>query len=536
MQEVPLFKPWVPNWLAILTIFTILFPSLVIFALYYNSTLAIAEYYSMDAMDIQYSVVVMYATVISYLALDSHLVKCFRVVNYTLVGIFINTVTCFICAITTDGEMFMLCRFIQGAVCAFLCNICMILSFTRFQASKARVLGYTIFYGCLMVCVPFSAIFANFILNFFGVESVFYGFILFQIPGFILLFLTMNNRYITRKFPLSQVDWTGFLIYTAIVSIVGYILVYGQQFEWLESERIRNLILILLIITPVYVLSSLQKKRPLIQLRLFKNGKYRQALLLLTIFYISKGTTFFTYVYMQDVLGIDSVSMIKIWAVNIIGLLVGIFSASYLLLKGIRPRTIIKIGFLFLLIFHVQMFFLFAMSANREQYILPLFIQGIGTGSLFVPLIMNMVMSVPKKQAGLVAFLGIGARYLGFCLAIALINFFQLYGTNRNYMDMASTYTQSNEIVAKAREDAVNAYIGMGFRPTEAAAKVQKDLTSAMKKEASIRAYMNYYSFIFVMILVLLIYLSLDYMPKGARIRERLHLHHFMKLINIKSS
>ncbi len=57
MEERPIFKPWVPQWLAIVTIIPILFPSLVIFALYYNSILAVAEYYSMDAMDIQYSVV-----------------------------------------------------------------------------------------------------------------------------------------------------------------------------------------------------------------------------------------------------------------------------------------------------------------------------------------------------------------------------------------------------------------------------------------------------------------------------------------------
>ena len=173
MQQ-PIFKPWVPNWLAILTIFLILFPSLVIFALYYNSTLAVAEYYSMDAMDVQYSVVVMYATVISYLALDSRLIKCFRLVSYTLAGILINTVTCWICAETRSCEIFMFCRFIQGAVCAWLCNICMTLAFTRFSPKKAKTMGWTIFYGSLMVCVPFSAIFANLILNYFGVESVFY--------------------------------------------------------------------------------------------------------------------------------------------------------------------------------------------------------------------------------------------------------------------------------------------------------------------------------------------------------------------------
>lgn len=531
----PLFKPWVPQWLAVVTIISILFPSLVIFALYYNSTLATAEYYSMDAMDVQFSVVIMYATVISYLALDSRLVKCFKLGSYTLVGIFINTLTCYICAVSRSAEVFMFCRFIQGAVCAFLCNICMNLAFLCFRPKKAKVMGYTVFYGSLMVCVPFSAIFANLILNYFGIESVFYGFILFQIPGFILLFLTMNNRYLVRKFPLADIDWTGFIIYTAIVSILGYILVYGQQLEWLESSRIKNLILILIVITPVYVISSLRKKRPLIQLRLLRYRKYRHALILLSVFYVSKGTTFFTYLYMQDGLGIDSLSMITIWAFNILGLFVGIFGASRLLLHEVQPRTVIMLGFAILLIFHTQMFFLFAETASEEQYYLPLFVQGVGTGSLFVPLIMNMVFSVKPSEGGLVAFLGIAARYFGFCMAIALINFFQLYGSNSNYMDMATSYTRSNEIVNTTREETIQQYVGRGLSYKAAAAEVDATLKRAMKKESSLRAYMNYYSFIMGLIFVLLVCLCILRLSSEERTHERVYMQKIIRFFKQKS-
>ena len=531
MDQKPIFKPWVPQWLAIVTIISILFPSLVIFALYYNSTLATAEYYSMDAMDIQYSVVLMYATVISWLALDSHLIKCFKLGSYTISGIFINTVTCWICAETTSGEIFMFCRFIQGAVCAYLCNICMTLSFTLFHVKKARVMGYTIFYGSLMICVPFSAIFANLILNHFGIESVFYGFILFQIPGFILLLVCMNNRYLTRKHPWQSADWTGFLLYTAIVSIVGYILVYGQQLEWLSSPKIKFLILILLVVTPVYIVSSWYKKRPLIQLKLMKNGKYRLALLLLTLFYISKGTVFFTYLYMQDGLGIDPVSMIAIWSFNILGLLVGILTIKSLLLRGIAPRTIIKLGFAILLVFHTQMFFLFASTASEEKFYFPLFVQGVGTGSLFVPLIMNMVLSVKKHEMGLVAFLGIGARFLGFCLAIALINFFQLYSTNNSLMEMATNYTLSNEMTNTARDEAIDKYTGAGFRYSEARALVDKDVRTAMKKESSLRAYMHYYSFIIGLIFLTVLYLSVLHVSSKQERHERKVMNRLMRSV-----
>ena len=523
-EKLPLFKPWVPNWLALLTIFSILFPSLVIFALYYNSTLATAEYYSLDAMDIQYSVVLMYATVISYLALDSQLIKCFKIVSYTIVGIFINTVTCWICAATVQGEVFMFCRFIQGAVCAFLCNICMNLAFTRFNVKKARIFGYTIFYGCLMVCVPFSAIFANIILNYFGIESVFYGFILFQVPGFILLLITMNNRYLFRKFPLAQIDWTGFIIYTAIVSIIGYILVYGQQLEWFSSPKICMLSVLTIVLIPVYVVSSLNKKRPMIQLRLLKNHNYCKSLVLLTVFYISKGTTFITYVYMQDTLGFDSINMIKIWGINILGLLVGIALAAKLLLKIIHPQTIIKLGFVILLIFHTLLFFMFASTGSIEKFYLPLFLQGVGTGSLFVPLIMNMVISVPPKQAGMVAPLGIASRFLGFCLAIALINFFQLYNSNRHYLDMAANYTLANKMAASQQHQKIDQLKSIGYTATQTKVLAKKDISKLMKNESSIRANMNYYSFIIALLFVFIVFLMLHQLPKWESIKSRLFL------------
>lgn len=237
---------------------------------------------------------------------------------------------------------------------------------------------------------------------------------------------------------------------------------------------------------------------------------------------------------MQDVLGIDFVSMIRIWAFNILGLLVGIFAVSQMLLKDVMPRTIIRMGFFILLVFHTQMFFLFASTASEEQYYLPIFIQGVGTGSLFVPLIMNMVFSVSQKEAGLVAFLGIGARFFGFCMAIALINFFQLYGTNRNYMDMATSYTLSNEIAQTTREDAIEKYQGVGFRYSEAAQRVEKDISTAMRKEASLRAYMNYYSFIIGMIFLLLVYMSFEILPSKEVLRERAYLHRLIRHLGLR--
>ena len=234
---------------------------------------------------------------------------------------------------------------------------------------------------------------------------------------------------------------------------------------------------------------------------------------------------------MQDVLGIDSVSMVTIWWFNIFGLLVGISSATFLLLRNMLPRTIIRIGFFILLVFHTLMLFLFAQTASEEQYYFPLFVQGVGTGILFVPLITNMGLSVLPNETSLVAFLGIGARYLGFSLAIALINFFQLYGIGVSNETISTKYTVSSELISSTRDELVSDYMGVGYVHDEAEARASADIKRTMSKEASIRAYMNYYSFVILMLLLLQVYFSFESLIRHRDVYGMGYMHRFLRLV-----
>ena len=179
---------------------------------------------------------------------------------------------------------------------------------------------------------------------------------------------------------------------------------------------------------------------------------------------------------------------------------------------------------LFRSIFHTLLFFMFASTGSIEKFYLPLFLQGVGTGSLFVPLIMNMVISVPPKQAGMVAPLGIASRFLGFCLAIALINFFQLYNSNRHYLDMAANYTLANKMAASQQHQKIDQLKSIGYTAAQTKVLAKKDISKLMKNESSIRANMNYYSFIIALLFVFIVFLMLHQLPKWESIKSRLFL------------
>lgn len=75
ITTIPIFKQWVPEWLAKTVIYAVLMTSLFSFALYYNNPESITGYYGIEPADVQYSVVLMYAAVVAYLALDYRIVK-----------------------------------------------------------------------------------------------------------------------------------------------------------------------------------------------------------------------------------------------------------------------------------------------------------------------------------------------------------------------------------------------------------------------------------------------------------------------------
>jgi hypothetical protein len=84
-------------------------------------------------------------------------------------------------------------------------------------------------------------------------------------------------------------------------------------------------------------------------------------------------------------------------------------------------------GFLMLLLFHALMYYSFDVQANEFNYYIPLFVQGLGVGLLMVPTIIFIISSVPASIGPSAAATALAIRYLGFCISIALINYYELF-------------------------------------------------------------------------------------------------------------
>lgn len=504
-HKIPVFKQWVPEWLARTVIFSVLLTSLFGFAIY-SGPLSMAGYYGVQPTDVQYAMVLTYASAVTFLALDFRLIKYFISRRYLLTGFTLNIITCLLCFYTKNWAIFLTCGFVQGIVCALACSIVLNMVFPRLHTSRARVIGYTVFYGGLQISIPFYAIYSSTVLHFFDFNWLFYGIIIMVLFSLFTVLITMNSKSrFYKKIPLYQVDWIGYLFYTLFCLITGYILVYGQQLNWLDSPLIVFLIGSAIILLFVFVIRQIKLKRPLINLQIFKSGNFIAGLFLLIAFYIFKGTTGLTYGYLDVILRTDPLNVIPIWAAVILGTILSMYVTARLILTNTPLIRMIIAGFVVMALYYVYMLIFVSTTGETSDFILPMFIYGIATGILFVPIVTFTASSLPAKIAFNASMVGIFARFLGFCTSSSINNRVQLYTRAAVRDKLRESISDTNPQLSITLQKIQNAYLNTGNDINTVKGSSNAYFNNLIKEQILARSTRDYYDIMLIGLVCLIV-------------------------------
>lgn len=461
-HKMPVFKFWVSEWVARSVILAILMTCLFSFA-FYSSPIATMGFYGIQPTDVQYGMVVIYGSTVAFLALDFRIVKYFAPRKYLLIALAVNAICSVICFHFKDWTLFVICQFFLGITCALMSGIVLQLIFPRLQSVRARVIAFSILYGSIQIAVPFYSVFTSLVIHFFDFNWLFYGFIIILIILTITILLTMNGKArFTRKIPLYQVDWIGYLFYVSFILILGYILVYGRQLGWFDSSLITTFSAVNLIILSLFVIRELKLKRPLINLQIFRTKNFVFGLLLLFTFYIFKGSTGLAYGYLEVILGNDPLSTIPIWTAVIFGTTLSMFVTSRFVLMGYNLIRMIIAGFGIMAIYYTYMIFFVSVQGETIDFILPMFIYGAATGVLFVPIVSFTASSAPPSIAINASLVGILARFTGFTASLALNNELQLFAKSAIREKIGEAITETNPQLPVTLLDIQNQYMNAG--------------------------------------------------------------------------
>jgi DHA2 family multidrug resistance protein len=508
-NPVPVFKSWAPEWLIRATIFLVVLPSMGLFGLSNaNSTVAVG-FYGFEPTDIQYSMVIFYAAVASFFALERRFFNFVAVKEYLLVSAILQIATSYVCYITNNLQVLLLFRFLQGMANCATTSICITLIFNRLNSERAREVGYSVFYGMLLCISQFTLMVTAPVIDAYDYNVLYKAIIFLYLPGTFLLFFMLNNIRFSRKFPLYQIDWASFVIYAAALCLIGYVLVYGQQYNWFEDPRIVQSTIGIFVLLAIHVLRQKKMKHPYLTLRVFEYRNYTIGALLVFLLYICRGAMGITSSYFGTVLGMDPTHTANLLLVNSAGIILSVLVSSRLIVLKKPMRFIWMAGFVFLLVFHLWMRMLFTTQANVSEFYVPLFLQGIGAGTLMTPIIIFMVSSVPIQLGGTASATGVFFRFCGFCSSIALINYFSMSRQSEHF----NRFQQSLSSLDPAVLQKLNAYkqmlIGRGLPADRAASLANVLLNRSVHTQTQLRYAMDYYEMISWLILGIILLIAL---------------------------
>lgn len=509
LPKIFLFKDWVPNWLIKIVLFIVLLPSLVLFFLPMTNVAAAAGNTGIETYDVIYSVALFYAGYVSFFSLERRFFRFLAAKEYFIIITIIQIVTSYICYSTQQVAILFVFRFLQGMAFTMTVNLSLSLIYSQLRTERARIIGYSIFFGMLVCMIPLNNFLTANIVDSFNFNFLYKCAIFSYFPSLVFIYLFMNNVHLDVKFPLYQLDWASFILYACFVCLIGYIMVYGQEYYWLEDPRIFWSVVSIFVLLVLFLLRQSSLKRPYFDLAVFRYRNFYIGGAVILIFYICRFALGVTTTYFQTVLKLDPLHIGDITLLNILGIVVGVISAGVYILQHRPIRLLWLYGFSLLLIYHAGMIFLFTTQANEGYFYLPLFLQGLGVGTLMTPSIIFMVSSVPERFGVTSAGICLLMRCLGFYLSAGLMNYYELFSKSKHFNTFQNQISVLNPIAKQQLVKYSNSLIVHGSALGKSTKLSNKIVVNAVNVQNHIRFGIDYYEMICTLLVVTILLVAL---------------------------
>ena len=504
-----LFKAWVPEWLVKMVLIIVILPSMVLFFIPMANTNAAAGDLGLEPNDVKFSVVLLYAGLITFVSLEKRFFTFLAAKEYFIIITLIQVLSSYACYVTKEVSILFIFRFIQGMAFSMTVNLSLSLIFTQLKSERARAIGYSIFFGMLVSMIPFNNFATAEIIDTFDFNILYKGVMFSYLPSLVFIYIFMNNVRLNVKFPLYQLDWASFSYYAIIVTLLGYVMVYGQEYYWLDDKRIARSVIAIVVLSLLFCLRQLSLKRPYLDLKVLKQRNFLVGSLIFLIFYICRFAFSITTTYFQTVLKLDPIHIGHITLINIGGIAVGVILSCVYILQH-RPIRILWIyGFLALLVFHAWMLFLFMTQVNESIFYVPLFLQGLGVGLIITPLVMFLITSVPEELSVSASGIGLFMRCFGFYLSIGLMNYYELYAKSKHFNTFQDLISLQNIVSKETLFKFKSVLLKHGALPGYSKKAANKMLVQSINAQDHIRYAIDYYEMVCVLIVFTLLFIAL---------------------------
>lgn len=382
------------------------------------------------------------------LPLTAWLGNKFQRKRFLLFCILLFTVSSLACGLSINLPMLLFMRVIQGlggGALAPISQAILLESFPQRKQGTAQAL-----FGLGVVVAPVvGPILGGWLTDSYSWRWIFYINVPIGLVAMWAIQQTVEDPPWVRQSDPGPLDVVGLIALSLWLGCQEIALDKGQEDDWLGSNFIRTMVVLAVVGLVVFVARELKAKRPMVDLRIFKNRNYAAgtALIFLTCILLY-GIGLLTPQYLQLLMGYTSLNAGIATAPLGLGAMVSMVVVGYLVGK-LDARPIVVLGFI---LFAIAAFLLARINLSISPWTVfwPQILAGSAIGFLFVPCSMLGTAPLRRDEIGsATGFMNL-MRNVGGSVGIALVSTYLVRRSQAHQTVLVEHLTPENPLLHQA--------------------------------------------------------------------------------------
>ncbi|HLN20860.1 MAG TPA: DHA2 family efflux MFS transporter permease subunit [Bacteroidales bacterium] len=401
------------------------------------------------------------------------------------IGLFLFTLGSLLCGNSSDENMLIFSRIIQGLGAGTIQPLGMAIITREFPPHQRGIaLG---FWGISAAAsVSFGPLIGGYLIDRFSWPLIFDV----NIPvGIIAMIFTLLIQSEYRNPRVRRFDVAGFISITIFLPLALYTLSEGNAMSnsagW-NAPHILAFAAISMIALAAFITAELVVKEPLLDLRLLKNHNFGIANITMLIFSLGMfGSTFLLPIYLQNALGFSAFQAGSVFLP--VGIIQGITAPiSGRISDKLNPKLPLIVGvILFALSFYLNTFL--SWLTELDFIMFTLYLRGFAMGLTFTSLSAISLIEIPRDKMAQASAITNSIRQLGGSLGVALLATMLSTRVNFHSQLYAGAVQSRSEIYQETIKKIRNHTIyNAGSSPSGSAGKSQLLLFNNLSKQAYI--------------------------------------------------
>lgn len=360
--------------------------------------------------------------------------------RFLLISIAGFVITSALCGMATSLAQMVAFRFLQGVFGASLVPLSQSIMLQNFPGEQ-RGKAMAIWSMGVMVAPILGPTLGGWLTEAISWRWTFYINLPVGIASFLLALRHVPDTAVRER----RMDWLGFASLAVGIGALQLVLDRGNQDDWFSSQTLIAATIIAVLSFIFFIVYTITgKHHPLFDLRIFKDRNYLVASLIMTTIGIGFfGGMLLQSLFLQNFLGYPTFEAGLYMAPRgLASLLVMIFVGKFV--GKIPPRDFIFVGILASVAGNYLMT-RFTGDITASDLIVPMMLQGMGMGLIFVPISTLAFTTLPKETAAEAAGIYSLIRSVGSALGISVLATYFSRSTQQNWSSLRGDITPYSE-------------------------------------------------------------------------------------------